>query len=69
MARVRRLGFSQISATEFEGTAMDISVAIKEIEDIQRTYAWTVPQTLATLILAREVARLADAVANRGCHV
>jgi hypothetical protein len=48
---------------------MDISVAIKEIEDIQRTYAWTVPQTLATLILAREVARLADAVANRGCHV
>lgn len=42
---------------------------IKEIESLQATYHWLVPQTAATLILAREVARLADAVVNKGCHV
>ena len=46
-----------------------IAEAIKEIETVQGAVPWAVPQTIATIILAREVARLADALANRGCHV
>jgi len=46
-----------------------VAEAIKEIETVQGAVPWAVPQTIATIILAREVARLADALANRGCHV